>query len=166
LIVGAGSKPAQNGTPDKNASSRSNKAGSVPAPDMTDTEYVKMRINDIGRIVEYTWFDLDNHIDNIKLHKFIVMPNHVHGIVEITNDNRAGLEPAPTGSMISLSEIIRQMKTFSARRINQLRKTLGRPVWQRNYYEHIIRDENAHHQLSEYIKNNPMKWREDKYYAS
>ena len=123
-----------------------------------------MQINDFGRIVEDTWFDLVNHIDHIKLHEFIVMPNHIHGIVEISNDNRAGLEPAPTKKMKPLSEIIRQLKTFSARRINQLRKTPGKPIWQRNYYEHIIRDEKSYLTLSGYIVNNPLSWREDKYY--
>lgn len=64
---------------------------------MMNREYGKIRKNDFGKTVEYTWFDLVNHIDNIKLHEFIVMPNHIHGIIEIIDDIRAGLEPAPTG---------------------------------------------------------------------
>ena len=78
------------------------------------------------------------------------MPNHVHGIIVIideeaevelkTNHVGAGFKPAPTRRH-PLSEIIRAFKTFSSRHINELRTTYGVPVWQRNYYEHIIRDE-------------------------
>jgi putative transposase len=64
-----------------------------------------------------------------------------------------------------LSEIVRQLKTFSARRVNQLRKTPGKPVWQRNYYEHVIRNEPAYCKISEYILNNPRSWPEDRYYS-
>ncbi len=159
-IVGAASKPApgdyqektmKNEYPASNRTGSEHRAGLEPAPTMMDTQNVEMQINEFGRIVEYTWFDLVNHIDNIKLHEFIVMPNHIHGIIEITNDKRAGLEPAPTGKMKPLSEIVRQLKTFSARRINQLQEMSDRPIWQRNYYEHIIRDEKSYHKLADYM---------------
>lgn len=71
----------------------------------------------------------------------------------------AGLEPAPTNR--KLSELVRQLKTFSARRINQLRHTPKYPVWQRNYYEHIIRDEKSLNSIREYIQNNPLQWQWD-----
>jgi len=61
-----------------------------------------------------------------------------------------------------LSEIVRQLKTFSARRINTIRRTPGAPVWQRNYYEHIIRNENEMNRIREYIINNPIKWETDR----
>ena len=166
-IVGAGSKPARVHYPNKSDQNRNpvpNRADLESAPTNINVGYGQIRLNDLGRIVEYTWFDLVNHIGNIKLHEFIVMPNHIHGIIEIIADIRAGLEPAPTGKMKPFSEIVRQLKTFSARRINQLRKMPGRPVWQRNYYEHIIRNEKSHHKLSEYIVNNPLNWQEDKYF--
>ena len=92
-----------------------------------------MVLNEWGKIVETTWFDLINHNSNISLDCFVVMPDHVHGIINIVgagskpapNGLRAGLEPAPT----KLSEIIRQFKTFSAKRINKIRNTLGVPIW-------------------------------------
>lgn len=71
---------------------------------------------------------------------------------------RAGLEPAP------LPEIVRQMKTFSARRINKNLGTPGRSVWQRNYYEHIIRDEDDLNRIRGYIANNPANWQSDENY--
>ena len=187
-IVGAGSKPAQNKTPEATT-----ETGSKPAQNNIPD---KMVLNDYGRIVEQTWFDLINHVKNIFLHEFVVMPNHIHGIIEIIDDERllnqrtglelqrvgleserAGLEPAPTGmdvgvdttittveKRVAISEIVRQLKTFSAKRINKLRNTPGVSVWQRNYYEHIIRDEKSYHQISEYIRTNPLKWQTDKYY--
>jgi hypothetical protein len=75
----------------------------------------------------------------------------------------AGSKPAPTGTRI-LPEIVRQLKTFSARRINQRRGVQGLSVWQRNYYEHIIRDEKDLTRIREYIANNPVNWLSDENY--
>lgn len=76
--------------------------------------------------------------------------------------DRAGLEPAPTGH--GLPEIVRQFKTFSARRVNQKNNTPGAHLWQRNYYEHVIRDEDDLIRAREYIVNNPVQWEHDDYY--
>ena len=123
-----------------------------------------------GRIVLECWQDLTNHYPHIELDDFVVMPNHVHGIVVITDsdkdfsptDPEARLKPATTKSH-SLPEVIRGFKTFSARSINRLRNSAGEPVWQRNYYEHVIRDETSLRMIREYIVNNPAKWAEDRY---
>jgi putative transposase len=72
-------------------------------------------------------------------------------------------KPAPT--VHGISEIIRGFKTFSARRINQIRQTPGLPVWQRNYYEHIIRDESAFENIRQYIRNNPKSWTQDQLHS-
>ncbi len=118
--------------------------------------------------MEYTWDDLHNHNFHIGLDEFNVMPNHVHGIIIIQNNDTvgAGSEPAPTNNIKSvrhgLPEIIRQFKTFSARRINKKRQMKGYPVWQRNYYEHIIRDIESLNRIRQYIINNPLKWEIDK----
>ena len=72
-------------------------------------------------------------------------------------------EPTPTPTKRhGLPEIVRQFKTFSARRINEHRGTTGTPVWQRNYYEHIIRDDASLNRIRQYILNNPIKWAQDK----
>jgi REP element-mobilizing transposase RayT len=128
----------------------------------------EMRVNPLGEIVAWTWNDLPNHNPHVELDAFVVMPNHVHGIIVIVdNPVGAGSEPAPTMAMVTirrhgLPEIVRQFKTFSARRINALRGTPGIPVWQRNYYEHIIRDEESLKRIREYIANNPMQWALDR----
>lgn len=123
----------------------------------------EMILNEYGKMVEYTWNDLPNHNPNIQLGAYCTMPNHIHGIIEIIpNPNsmivRAGSKPA------LLSEIIRQFKTFSARRINKQRETPGNPVWQRNYYEHIIRHQTAYENITNYIETNPARWENDKFY--
>ena len=104
-----------------------------------------MRLNDRGQVVHDTWLHLPDHYP-IELDAFVVMPNHAHGIVVIG----AGLKPAPT-----LSEIVRAFKTFSARRI-------GHPIWQRNFYEHIIRNETALERIRQYIVDNPAQWEFDR----
>jgi REP element-mobilizing transposase RayT len=119
----------------------------------------QMQLNELGRLVEWTWQDLSNHVANIVLDAFVVMPNHVHGIIIIVG---AGSEPAPTTKQYGLPEIVRQFKTFSALRINEQRGTPGAPVWQRNYYEHIIRTEDSLARIREYIAGNPLRWHLDR----
>jgi REP element-mobilizing transposase RayT len=116
-----------------------------------------MILNKMGTIVFDTWYDLPNHNSHVLLDEFVIMPNHIHGIVMI---GEAGSEPAPTRH--GLSEIVRQLKTFSSARINNLRNSHGIPVWQRNYYEHVIRNEKSFHAIREYIRYNPLNWISDK----
>ena len=145
-----------------------------------------MELNCFGEIVRDTWKDLPNHNADIVLDQYIIMPNHFHGIIIITDlagadtifpDSdlegfvRAGSEPAPTDKNIpapakslkrqELPELVRQLKTFSARRINESRCTPGLPLWQRGYYEHIIRDEPELNRIREYIINNPSNLQND-----
>jgi putative transposase len=124
----------------------------------------EMRLNQFGKIVERAWFDLPKHYPHVELGTFYIMPNHVHAVIVITVG--AGLrpaptEPAPTMARHPLSEIVRAFKSFSARRINELRKTQGIPVWQRNYYERIIRDDEEHNRIHLYIEANIDNWAMD-----
>ena len=131
----------------------------------------KMRLNEFGRLAHDTWNDLPNHNSNCHLDAFVIMPNHVHGIVIIGNridsagtDSRpvgVGSEPTPTGST-NISEVIRGFKTFSARRINDARDTKGQPVWQRGFYDHIIRQEEDVENIRAYIQQNPERWERDR----
>ncbi|MDH4162524.1 MAG: transposase [Nitrospirota bacterium] len=115
-----------------------------------------------GDIVLDCWNALPNHYPHIMLDAFTLMPNHIHGIIMIMNDVvRAGLKPAPTENHHGLSEIVRALKTFSSRRINASRKTPGMPVWQRNYYEHVIRNDDDLNAIREYIQYNPAGWDRD-----
>ena len=114
-----------------------------------------------------SWFDLPNHYAHVRLDAFVIMPNHVHGVIVLTEVG-AGLKPAPTvvAKRHGLPEIVRGFKTFSSRRINELRGTPGTPVWQRNYYEHVIRGEDELNRVREYIDSNPTGWLEDRYHPA
>ena len=113
----------------------------------------EMALNKLGRAVEYAWFDLPDHYSNVRLDEYCIMPNHVHCILVIDEEKLGESHP--------LSEIIRGFKTLSAKRINILRQTPGVPVWQRNYFEHIIRDEHEYTRIQSYIAANPDNWLED-----
>jgi putative transposase len=129
-----------------------------------------VNLTSCGKIAEFTWLDLPNHNPEIELDAFVIMPNHVHGIIiikdmavdEMEESVRAGSEPALTEHRRhSLSEIIRQFKTFSARRMNELRQTPGQPVWHRSYYDRIIRNQSELQRIRLYIEDNPRRWAED-----
>jgi len=152
-----------------------------------------MILNEYGQIVQMAWNELPQHYGNIQLDEFVAMPNHMHGIVIITDVNNdivgAGFKPAPTAITATtattptypmtattyptatptkkhgLPEIVRALKTFSARKINELRNTSGEKIWQRNYYEHIIRNEQSYQRIANYIMNNPANWEKDKFYV-
>lgn len=163
-----------------------------------------MLLNHAGILACDVWLGLPAHYSNVVLDAFVVMPNHVHGIVWLAEDDaaaqgireqiglvpdphaaaterepneialdpkRAGFKPAPTGidaapSTVArrhaLPEIMRGFKTFSSRAINGMRGVSGVPLWQRNYYEHIIRNDIALHRIRDYILGNPARWNVDR----
>lgn len=131
----------------------------------------KMNVNVYGEILESVWNGLPSHYPNVVLHEHIVMPDHFHAIIQIDNENvgcsnvGASFKPAPTNGQPptkhGLPEIVRAFKTFSSQKINDLRQTQGVSVWQRNYYEHIIRDGNEYSQIENYIMENPLRWEEN-----
>ncbi|MSQ25815.1 MAG: transposase [Dehalococcoidia bacterium] len=128
-------------------------------------------LNPYGQIAHACWLDLPSHYAFVALDAFVVMPNHVHGVITLHNGLSvgAGLKPAPTGDQPAptsphihgLPEIVRALKSFSSRRINTLRGTPGTPVWQRNYYEHVVRTEDDLNRIREYIFANPTQWADD-----
>ena len=125
----------------------------------------EMQVNTFGKVVQTCWEELPAHYPHVQLDAFVVMPNHVHGIVVLVEDSVGeGSKPAlaTTRKRHGLPEIVRAFKTFSARRINQLYNSLGTPVWQRNYYEHVIRDLSALNRVQEYIHTNPLRWDMDR----
>ncbi len=130
----------------------------------------------LGKIVRQAWLDLPRHYPMLVLDAFCVMPDHFHGIMIIQpgrgrsplmendiqsrnmcdeKDDQNGIKTCPSRS---ISEMVRAFKSFSARRINAQRKTPGTTVWQRGFYEHIIRDEADLNRIRVYIRDNPVKW--------
>ncbi len=112
-----------------------------------------MVLNKFGDITRSHWQQLSQHHPNIIMDESIVMPNHLHGIIVLESSS---------DSTKPISEIIRGFKTFSAKAINQERDLRGIPVWQRNYYDRIIRNELELDRVRQYIINNPQNWDTDK----
>jgi putative transposase len=142
----------------------------------------KLMLNDAGKIVRNEWLKTAEIRLNVQLDTFVVMPNHLHGIIVIKDHEMNGMDDNVIGAYDdvgaddnvgaygrtplrrkpkSLGSIIAGFKSVTTKHINIYRQTPGIPVWQRNYYEHIIRNENELHRIREYIMNNPLKWELD-----
>ena len=130
-----------------------------------------MMLNAAGQIMADSWEWLSKQHDRVRLNEFVTMPNHVHAIIEIVgaqfiapcplvSNNPGAMNRAPTVGML-----VRGFKARCARAINEMGKTAGIPVWQRNYFEHIIRNEEAYLKIAEYIQTNPQRWEEDTYHV-
>nr|WP_290225400.1 transposase [Trichocoleus desertorum] len=131
-------------------------------------------------MVHACWLSLSRHFQHLTLDGFVIMPNHLHGILWLGSDTGRGkafgkkisddssssspnalpLQPCGTQSG-SIGAMIQTFKSTSTRRLNQLRGTTGKTVWQRNYYDRIIRDETSLQQIRQYIHNNPLSWQQD-----
>jgi putative transposase len=140
-----------------------------------------MRLNEYGQIVRDEWFRTAVVRPYVMLYpdEFVVMPNHIHGIIWIVGATRrvaptygiaptdGGVAPTthpsgrPTLKPHSIGSILAQFKSLTTKRINALRGTPGAAIWQRNYYEHIIRDERSLQQIRHYILENPQRWEQD-----
>ena len=116
----------------------------------------KMELNIYGRIVSARWHNLPRYHAYVDVSAFIVMPNHAHGIMVIRADS------TEQAKRHSIPEIVRGFKTFSSRRINEVRGMPGTPVWQRNYWEHVIRDQDSFNRIHDYILTNPLRWHLDR----
>lgn len=140
----------------------------------------EMQLNEIGEIAQKCWRDIPNHFKNVLLHTFVVMPNHIHGIIEIIvtpvganqhlphnetanqhlpDDNRAKDISPLRGTSNTIGSIVRGFKIGVTKWVRS--NTNIHQIWQRNYYEHIIRNEASYFRIHEYIENNPAKWTED-----
>ncbi|MGB3401681.1 MAG: transposase [Microcoleaceae cyanobacterium] len=136
-----------------------------------------MHLNQIGNIVAQEWLKSAKMRPNIKLDEWIIMPNHFHGIVWIIQSDfeiksegvYKGVCNTPQPSRRekfrrmgnSLASFLGGFKSAVTRRINLWCNSNSIPIWQRNYYESIIRDEKALNNIRAYIQNNPRNWEED-----
>jgi len=155
----------------------------------------EIRLNEAGSMIQTVWEEIPAYYPDVGIDAFIIMPNHIHGIIIIVGAAPRGRPcvvesetfgpaqegpaqegpaqaqvqgqaqgPAPTG--ISLSDVVHRYKTMTTKRyadgVNQLNWSPfpGR-LWQRNYWEHVIRNEPELHRIREYILNNPMQWESD-----
>ena len=137
----------------------------------------EMVLSKFGLVAKQQWEKLPKRFPNIELGAYMIMPNHMHGIIEIINDRGTAesltnldgesSRRAPTKEQYqkpvkgSIPTIIRSYKSAVSYRINLMRGTDGVPVWQRNYYEHVIRNETDLQNKTDYIESNPLLWDED-----
>ena len=124
----------------------------------------QIRLNALGRAAEQCWTGIPDHFSAASIDQFVVMPNHLHGILLI--------RPAPgdgngerSHQRNLLGGIIGSFKSAASKRINAVRDTPGSPVWQRNYYDHVIRDDQELDRIQHYIMRNPLAWHDDEFYA-
>jgi len=137
-----------------------------------------MQLNNAGQMVERCWVDIPVHFPSVELDEFVVMPNHVHGIIVLTDaiatvgekdiwakDVRAkDVSPLrvnrPAGTSGTIGSIVRGFKIGVTKWFRQ--QTSIHEVWQRNYWERIIRNETERDRFREYTRNNPARWEQDK----
>jgi REP element-mobilizing transposase RayT len=165
-------------------------------------ENEELIFNDAGKHANQCWLDIPNYFPNINLHAHQIMPNHMHGIIEITyqdssvraknisHPNKTGknisiqidsldsldsldsniraksVSPLPRSPVKTVGSVVRGFKTGVTMwfRLNHADKyPIGTPIWQRSFHDHIIRDDSAYQNISNYILNNPKKWEQDKF---
>jgi putative transposase len=153
----------------------------------------KMHLNPAGHIVQQVWLGLPQRFPSRSLDSFVVMPNHMHGILVLVGAGLAppadvvartpgnvaidhsqkssfipgisvratatgGASPAPTGGSFVLGDVLRAFKSISTIEVNRLLRQRGVHLWQRNYYEHIVRNGDDMDNIRRYILDNPLQW--------
>jgi putative transposase len=134
----------------------------------------EMKLNDAGKFADECWRAIPQHFPNVILHAYIIMPNHIHGIIELNwngmnvGSNNYSPQPPPQQPFASPSKtigsVIRGFKIGVTKWFQQ--NTCIKSVWQRNYYEIIIRDAQSHQYITDYIISNPVKWKNDKFHTN
>lgn len=130
----------------------------------------EMHLNQYGAIVFEEWGKTGVLRPNVYLNEFVIIPNHFHTIIGLTDDGgfrRGTASRAPTTEQFgkptigTVPTIMRSFKSAVTKHANELRRTPGVPVWQRNYYEHVIRSEMELNRIRKYIVTNPAQWGTD-----
>ena len=141
-----------------------------------------MQLSPIGMLADVFWYEIKNHAINVELGAFIVMPNHIHGILRLKNNFSASRDKAclvsTQGNDISpkiigkqrfqnqgkntISSIIGSYKSAVTKHIHRFGYEF---VWQPRFYDHIIRNDESYHYLENYILTNPQNWEADRFYA-
>lgn len=107
---------------------------------------LKVPLSPTGKLAETAIVQIKDHYDNVSVDHYCIMPNHIHMIIRIMPNNDGRIISAPT-----LSTVVGSMKRW-------ISKQLGRSIWQKSFYEHIIRDREDYETRKKYIYDNPLKW--------
>jgi putative transposase len=127
-------------------------------------------LNPLGKIAQACWLEITQHFAFTEISTYVIMPNHIHGIIVINNsDGEQELAPQDVGNESfgkpvsrSLPTIIRSFKSAVTKRVNTIPGERASDLWQKGYYEHVIRGEKEWVCIGEYILSNPMKWTTDR----
>jgi putative transposase len=122
----------------------------------------KMVLNEIGKIAEKEWLHTENMRKDVRLGTFVIMPNHIHGLICILDPVGAHCNAPLQPTQNNLSWIIRGFKSTTTK---QIRKIFPKFKWQRSFYDHIVRSDDDLEKIHEYIIFNPEKWELDKYFS-
>jgi REP element-mobilizing transposase RayT len=151
-----------------------------------EIENGQMQLSPTGVIADILWHEIKNHSQNVELGEFVVMPNHIHGVLIITDDN-ANVDNVETGHALSLqsdNQSEPEQKTIGQQRFQNIGKNSISSIvgsyksavtkhanrlgfdfaWQTRFHDHIIRDDKSFQHISNYIINNPANWQEDKFF--
>jgi len=143
----------------------------------------KIQLSQIGVIADILWYEIKNHTNNIELNEFVVMPNHIHGILILNDKNGDGRDKACLVSTANTTNTADMTNIGQKRFQNQGKNTISSIVgsyksavtkhtrrlgyefaWQSRFYDHIIRDEKSFNRIQNYIVNNPVNWVDDNFY--
>ena len=122
----------------------------------------KMHLNDLGEIVNREIKKIEKHYHNICIDKYVIMPNHIHMIIEIIETE--GINPFPTVNY-DIPNVIGKFKAGVTRIVgNAFMHSVKKPIWQSSYHDHIIRGEKDYQKIWEYIDTNVIRWEKDCFY--
>jgi putative transposase len=129
-----------------------------------------VHLTPLGRLVRSRWMKIPHHYSHVSIDTYVVMPNHLHGILAIQNVGRGTIYRAPTEGFGkpawgSIPTIIRVFKAAVTRQWRNVCKDPNFTVWQRNYYEHIVQDDRDWNWIRQYIADNPLRWELDPYHC-
>jgi len=134
-------------------------------------ENEKMMLSNLGEIAEKHWKQIPDYYDQVMIDEYVIMPNHIHGIIIICDDSETGQCPVTTGKEARsnrrygvLSKVINSYKGIVTKTIKKMFNDTNF-AWQRSFYDHVIRNDEALLKIRQYIKNNPLKWQLDEYYS-
>lgn len=128
----------------------------------------EMQLNATGELVQAEWLQTPTLRPQVSLDMHVVMPNHFHAILILSHEPESTVYRSPTREQFgkpvpgSLPTIIRAFKAAVSRRWHQTQKSSASPLWQRGYYEHVIRNDSDLQRIREYIANNPLRWELDR----
>lgn len=134
-----------------------------------DLDQSQIQLSPIGNVIQEVWKSIPIHFPQTTVDHFVIMPNHIHGIITVVGArhavplpiNKQNIEQFGKPTSGSIPTIIRSFKSEVTRRVNIMRQTPGESLWQRNYYERVIRNETEFQAIYDYILANPINWRDD-----